>query len=437
VHHKPRQQPPPPTFSTLVTTLGSTSSSLPGDPEDTSANVHVGLPATTSMTSCCSSLLTVSPPVGEVWNWNPPSSVNPASYPAVWKGIYMPGDGQPDTRYAPGNTGTQSLSWFETNHPDWLEFTCSAGSVSGSTATQKATNAVNAGYLAYYSNGAGNDYPLDTSNPAVMSWLESNIWGPILATGNYQHLDMDNFVMTQGRWTGPHCGHFNSPGTWIGQYNGTTDDPAWRTHEINYASQLASWVRASYPNVALACNLSWSDNYTADENSVLSSCDLWFDEQGFTNGNNGAGDFLDSAWQDKAAAVSAAVNAGHAWQDINQEPVGFASTSQAQRQWALGNYLLLKNNASWIYICGEAQYGTLLIAPEYSAAQVGTPTDTYYANQGVYRRDFTNGLVFVNPSSTTSYTLTIPAYTYKNLYGNTQPATITLPPASAIVLVHT
>jgi hypothetical protein len=58
-----------------------------------------------------------------------------------------------------------------------------------------------------------------------------------------------------------------------------------------------------------------------------------------------------------------------------------------------------------------------------------------YANQGVYRRDFTNGLVFVNPSSTTSHTLTLPTGTYKDLYGTTQPSTITLAPASAITLV--
>jgi hypothetical protein len=295
---------------------------------------------------------------------------------------------------------------------------------------------VNSGYLAYYSNGAGNDYPLNTANQAVLSWLETDIWGPALATGNYQHLDMDNFVMTQGWWTGPHCGHFDSSGDWVGQYNGTTDDPNWRAHEIGFAGAVRSWLHAAYPNVALAGNLSWSDWYTSDESTVLGNLDLWFDEQGFTNGNVSADEFNDTAWQDKAAAVASVVYAGHAWQDINQEPVSFANTTRAERQWALGNYLLLKNSTSWVYICGQREYGTLLIAPEYSAAQVGTPTDTYHANQGVYRRDFTNGLVFVNPSSSTSYTVTIPGTTYQDLYGNTQRSSITLPAGSAIVLVH-
>jgi hypothetical protein len=406
--------------------------SLPGNPPNTSADVHVGLPATTQISSCCDPLVSANPAVDEVWNFN---TGNPALYPSIYKGLYMPGDAQPDRSSAPRNSATQSISWFETYHPDWLEFKCGAGSVSGSGAGQRATNAVNSGYLAYYSNGAGNDYPLDTSNPAVLTWLETDIWGPALATGNYQHLDVDNFVTTQGRWTGPHCGHFDSSGDWVGQYNGTTDDPSWRAHEIRFAGAVRSWLHAAYPNVALAGNLSWSDWYTSDERSVLGNLDLWFDEQGFTNGNVSAGEFNDTAWQDKAAAVASVVNAGHAWQDINQEPVSFANTTRAERQWALGNYLLLKNSASWVYICGQWEYGTLLIAPEYSAAKVGTPTGTYYANQGVYRRDFTNGLVFLNPSSSTSYTVTIPGNTYQDLYGNPQRSSITLPAGSAIVLV--
>jgi hypothetical protein len=88
--------------------------------------------------------------------------------------------------------------------------------------------------------------------------------------------------------------------------------------------------------------------------------------------------------------------------------------------------------------------------PEYntltSTEQIGTPTDSYYPNQGVYRRDFTNGLVLVNPSSKSSFTVTLPPGTWKDLYGHTEGPTVTLEPAteayrernidSAIILVR-
>jgi hypothetical protein len=318
--------------------------------------------------------------------------------------------------------------WFVRHHPDWLEFTCAARG-------RSEAQALAHGALAYEFHEV-HDLPLDTSNPAVLAWEEADIWGPQAASGHYQALDFDNFTMVNGQgMSPPRCGHYTRKGRWVSQYQGTPNDPAYRSAEITLAQRIQRWLHARYRNVAMAGNLSWVDDYLPDQLSLLSHLDIWFDEQGFTNGNNGANDFTDSAWPDKVATVEAVVKAGHGWQDINQEPESFANTNQAERQWAIGNYLLLKNSASWIYISGEQEYGTLLIAPEYSAAQVGTATDTFYADQGVYRRDFTNGLVFVNPSSTNSFTVTVPTRTYKDLYGNAQGPRITLAPASAITLV--
>ncbi len=68
--------------------------------------------------------------------------------------------------------------------------------------------------------------------------------------------------------------------------------------------------------------------------------------------------------------------AGHGWQDINQFGSSFSTLTNAQKQWAIANYLLLKNNASWMYICGSQEYGTLLLTPEYNAP-IGSPTAAY------------------------------------------------------------
>jgi hypothetical protein len=169
----------------------------------------------------------------------------------------------------------------------------------------------------------------------------------------------------------------------------------------------------------------------------MSQADILWDEDGWTNPWGSVSyQYLDQAWVDKAQHLSSLLATGKGWGDENHEPVNVTSTSTAQRQWALANYLLFKNSHSWLFLIGSSDAGQLVNLPEYAAAQVGTPTDSYYANQGVYRRDFTTGVVFVNPSSTTSYTVSIPANTYKNLYGAVQASSITLGAATATVLVH-
>ncbi|HEV3386266.1 MAG TPA: putative glycoside hydrolase [Gemmata sp.] len=96
-------------------------------------------------------------------------------------------------------------------------------------------------------------------------------------------------------------------------------------------------------------------------------------------------------------------------------PSADPSTSAGQQQvdFFLGTYLLLKGNQTYLNIdySGGAQY-----YPEYNL-NLGAPTTALPSNvssylwDGVYRRDFQNGFVLVNPGSTT-YTL--------NLGGNYQ-----------------
>ncbi|HLI75357.1 MAG TPA: hypothetical protein VKV02_00305, partial [Acidobacteriaceae bacterium] len=162
---------------------------LAGNPEDTSANVHLGLGAVDGIADCCSSLTTTNPPVGQVWDWN---NGDPSSYPSIYKGQYFPVDRQPDSQYYPA---AKPVSWFVSNHPDWLEFTCAAAHLS-------EAQAVAAGDVAY-EFGDTSAIPLDTANEAVVQWLEETFWGPAAATGDYGHLDFDNFQMNNGgSWSG-------------------------------------------------------------------------------------------------------------------------------------------------------------------------------------------------------------------------------------------
>lgn len=380
---------------------------------DTSNNIHVGLPAMTNIGSG-QALLNANPQVQEVWDWNGGGSVT--SYPSIFAGQYFPVDRQPDTQYY---AGTEPLSWFQQNHPDWLEYQCDRSSLA-------------------YEFGQTTDIPLDTSNPAVLSWLENTIYAPAARSG-FGQLDFDNFQMTNaGSWSGQRCGHWTGAAgssTWVAQYNGTSNDPNYRANEIMLAYHLQTWLHASFPHVAFAANFSYDNSYPADSDSLMSHVDLLFDEQGFTNGNNGPPyNYTGATWVAKAQHTWSFINAGHGWQDINQFGNSFSSLSNAQKQWAIANYLLLKNNASWIFICGPQEYGSLLMTPEYGA-QIGRPTDAYHQSQSVYLRDFTNGLALVNPSASTSYTVTLSG-THHDLYGNPIGSQVTLPPASGLVLLN-
>ena len=67
-------------------------------------------------------------------------------------------------------------------------------------------------------------------------------------------------------------------------------------------------------------------------------------------------------------------------------------------------------------------------------AQVGHPRTAIYQDQNVYMRTYSTGLAIVNPSPDQAYTVTLPANTYKDLYGRAI-TTVTMQPYSGLVLV--
>src|SRR5207302_2036404 len=154
-----------------------------------------------------------------------------------------------------------------------------------------------------------------------------------------------------GSWTGARCGHYNASGQWVQQFNGATDDPAYRQAIIAWAQSMQGWIHGNYPGATMSVNFSWDPAFPADSNAMLSHLDVDFDEAGFTNGNAGIPPFTDGRWLAKMQAVQTYLQTpGHAYDDNNGEPVSYANVTTAQVQWALANYLLAKNNQSFMYI---------------------------------------------------------------------------------------
>lgn len=376
------------------------SSSLP----NTSSGIHVALPFDYRTTPTA-----MAGKVGYVWG-----SEWPGAQPQVYRSLYLPYDRDENPR---DYSAAHDLAWWQANHPDWIEYRC-----------DRRTPAFEFGQTA--------NVPLDITNPAVLAYVENTYIIPALGpAGGYQGIGFDNpDFRNAGDWTGQRCGHYDAAGHWVQQFNGTSNDPAYRSAILTWEQIIYQWMHAHFPSATMAVNFSYDPAFAADSLQMLRYLDIDIDEQGFTNGNNGPPwQYTDGAWQANMQALEFNAGLGHGLFSINQEPVAFSGLTTAEVQWALANYLLVKNQASFLYICGTQEYGSLFLRPEYNAP-IGTPVGTMRAWQSVFVRYFSQGMAIVNPSSTAWRVVRLPA-TYHDLYGHTLRGSLRLAPASGLVLL--
>jgi hypothetical protein len=349
--------------------------------------------------------------VDYVWNWNTGGA---AGLPSVYKGFYYPYDRDDSTNW---DAKAHTITWWKANHPDWIEYRCDRTTVA-------------------YEFGDTSYVPLDITNPAVLQYLQQTYYAPTLSSGTYQAIAFDNPDFdNSGSWTGQRCGHYAANSSWVQQFSGTSSDPAYRQAILTWAQTMRDWMHAQFPKSTFNVNFSYDNTWPTDSDVLLSAIDIDLDESGFTNGNSGhPGAYTDGTWYALAIHLQKYLAQGKGWFDLNREPVSdFSSVTNAQVQWALANYLLVKNNASFVFVAGP-QYGYLQLRAEF-AAPVGSPTESFHQSQGVYVRGFTGGVAFVNPSSTTSYTVMLSGV-HHDLYGNAVSGSVTLAPASGLVLLN-
>jgi hypothetical protein len=381
---------------------------------DTTTNIHIGLPFDHN-TKPAAETSVVDYVFGSQYPENPSKTYHT---------FYLPYDTDENTQWY---KEAHDLTWWKANHSDWIIYQCDKKTVA-------------------YSFGNPN-IPLDFTNPAVVTYMEQTyitlaLKGTLAEFHGHKFdgIAFDDPAFTNnGSWTGQRCGHYDTSGNWVQQFNATADDPAWRQAIITWAKNMQNWFHANYPKNTMSVNFSFDPNFPSDSNRLLSYIDFDFMENGFTNGNGAPANdpnqwyYTDVNWLSVMQGLQSYLAGKHAIDFINQEPVPFAQITKGQVQWALANYLLIKNNASYVYIAGYQEYGPLYIRPEYST-QIGSATGQMYQSQGVYMRDFTNGKAIVNPSSTQTFLITLPAGAYKDCYGKSVPS-VTLGIHSAIVLL--
>ena len=333
-----------------------------------------------------------------------------SSYAAKPAGMY-------NTAYIPYSVDNYGhpVSWYRKNHPDWLEYKCDRKSLA-------------------FQFGATTLAPFDFTNPAVQAFQWANWVDPQLAEG-YKGIAVDTISLTND-WK--QCGHFSSGGTWVQQFNGGENDAKFRSAILAWESNAYAHVHAQSPTATMQVNYSYEFGVSRAENlQLMTTTDLLFDERGFTNWGSKRNVASPSEWRGIVDAIAYVESKGGCYMTNAEEPGPTSGITPQERQWVIANYLLVKNDCTYVYMTGDngkAQgYGVLVTFPEYSIA-IGSPTAALQAVQGAYSRPFTNGLAIVNPSSATVH-FTLPAGKYKTVDGHVEGAAVTLGPSTGLVLL--
>ncbi len=259
----------------------------------------------------------------------------------------------------------------------------------------------------------------DIANPAWQQYTLNQVFQNMAATGSNGWF-ADSYTFGIGG-----AGYDNPIPT---RYQGTNAaNPAYWPGGVTWTTQLGNWAQTIETAFA-QYNATYGTNYKFIPNldaRVTSWEPNWYDNA------NGV-PFIDGAFLEGFGEATdtynwtLSMNRGLNLTDNDKivimqpylQDTPDSALGQQERDFYLGTYLLLKGDQTYLNIedGGGVQY-----YPEYQL-NLGTATTPLPSNvssylwNGVYRRDFQNGFVLVNPGSTT-YTLNLGG-TYQQVHAN-------------------
>lgn len=305
-------------------------------------------------------------------------------------------------------TALRSLATWKATHPHWILYKC-----------DRVTPA--------YEYGNPN-VPLDFSNPALVTWQVQNYALPASKSG-YDGILADNLNL-QNLFGA--CGTYDKTGKWVQRYTGKANDPQWLQDVITWVTGMQAALHNLPHPLALIPNLDPGKALAPTDprlQPVLDHIDGVLDEAGFTY--YGTGDLTGNTWLLKYQLGEYVQSQGKPFYSVNN----FSSLNRANIQWALASYLMIKEHSCAVFISKTQDYGNDAWQQEYQA-QIGTPLNSMYQGQGVYWRDYSNGVSIVNSASRGTFTVNLnAAYQYVDLYGNPVGPTVTMPPHSGLALL--
>jgi hypothetical protein len=306
---------------------------------------------------------------------------------------------------------THSIAWYQKHHPDWLEYLCDRTTLA-------------------FEFGATNLAPLDFTNLEVQAYQWANwVDGP-LAQG-FGGIAVDTMNLTNS-WQ--RCGHYDPFGSWVQQYSGALNDARFR-HDV------LGWEKATYKHVhqysstaTMQVNVTYEFGEPDNDNlQLMTAADLLLDERGFTNWGVPPARPTPWQWQKIVDVLRQVQSKGLCYMTNGEQSVPTQDISLTDRLWVIANYLLVKNDCTYMYISGSQDYGRLITFPEYSIV-IGSARGAMTKTHGVWLRKFSGGLSLVNPYLK-DRTVALPAGNYSDVNGNPVGPTVTMPAQSGIVLL--
>ena len=276
---------------------------------------------------------------------------------------------------------SHDLHWWKRNHPDWIEYRCNRKSVA-------------------FEFGERSVVPFDIANPAVLAYQRASAVDPALAAG-YRGIDFDNLEL--GNYF-HRCGHYAPDRKWVAQYSGSDTDPRYTGDVIAWAKSTFAYVHALSATATMAMNFSYDGNFSAERNDALSAqADEVLAEAGFTNyGAKHHNVTSPREWRQIVGLIRAIQSRRGCFMENGEEPALSKDISQTERLWVVANYLLIRDDCTYVWISGFAasggqDYGRILIYPEYGLP-IGKPTADAREVDGAWQREYSGGLALVNPS---------------------------------------
>lgn len=299
------------------------------------------------------------------------------------------------------------LNYWKNFHSDWILYQC-----------DRTTPAQEYG---------DPNIPLDFSNPAIINW-QIQTYGLPASQNGYDAIAADNLNMENLFGA---CGFYRN-GQWVQRYTGNVSDPQWRADIATWVTRMQAALHVLSHPLALIPNLGIGKVSYDDPSlqQVISHVDGILDESGFTN--YGSGYVTGNSWVQYTNFIRTIQQQHKPYYIVNE----FSSDTpnSAEIAWAVASYLMAKDHLASLFISHTQAYGADLRYPQYSLP-IGSPKGNVYESQGVYWRDYSGGLVVVNPSSTDSFTVKTSASTYVDYSGKHISQTFTLPPHSGMVLI--
>ena len=307
---------------------------------------------------------------------------------------------------ANGSAHPLTLDYWTHTHPDWISYTCATDRTGRHT-----TPAWEFGAVPSNRATAPAYLPFDITNSAARRYLVEHYVKPSIDSG-YRMVFFDNFNLSN---FAHRCGHYDKRGQWKRQYRGPADP--------RFAKDVIDWLRYLRDAGTQVQGFASRDQLQPNSERRLAHpvpagfdlADVVWSEGGFTNWGKRRLDTT-TGWTEQFEALSGlAGRAGKALiingivapRGSQPRVTDYSQFSGDDVDWVLANYLLVKGAHTYTAVT-TGDYGYFRDLADYHVP-IGSASGPAFSRDGVWMRTFTNGLAVVNPDSSTSRDVALPA----------------------------